>query len=141
VDYLAEMRCEKNLREAYTLGQHVVETYNRYLERGGESVLSPFWELRVIERVTLALYLERASAEKLNANHLLSYTTGSKLLEAADSLRERSLISSAVEDLLSPLRAEDESRVNFRATALAYKALSVLEEKSFDAPRNLGNWS
>jgi hypothetical protein len=143
VDYLHDLRCADNLKEAYVLAQHIVESYERYLERSDQPALTPFWELRLTERLTLALYLERSSAGTLSADQLLSYITGSKLLEGARLLRERNLITPAVEDLLSPLHLKNDARVNFRTTALAADALSILDEKNHDLnpPSLLGKWN
>ena len=143
MDYIHDLRCADNLKEAYVLAQHVVESYGRHLERSDKPALTPFWELRLTERLTLALYLERSSAGALSANSLLSYNSGSKLLEGAALLRERNLVPPAVEDLLSPLHLKNDARVNFRTTALAYDALSILEEKSLDlqSPSPLGRWN
>ena len=133
MDYIHDLHCAENLKEAYVLAQHVVESYERYLERSNKPALTPFWELRLTERLTLALYLERSSAGDLSADQMLSYPSGSKLLEGAELLRSRSLVTPAVEDLLSALHPETDARVNFRTTTLAYDALAVLEEKKFDS--------
>ena len=143
MDYLRDLRCEENLRDAYLLAQHVVEGYGLHLENSQKPALTPFWALRLTERLTLALYLERSSNDLLSANQMLSYTSGSKLLEAAARLREESLIPPAVDELLAPLRLADDARVSFRTTALAYDALGLLEEKNLDSfvKPELGNWS
>ena len=143
MDYLQELRCEENLREAFILAQHVMESHKLWLEQSQQPSLTPFWELRIIERLTLALYLERSSPSTLSAIPMLSYPSGSKLIEAAEGLRERSLITPAVDEMLFPLHLRGDSKVSFRATALAHEVLSGLEEKNFDRRTKplLGNWS
>jgi hypothetical protein len=129
VDYLDDLKNEENLREAYTLARHLADNYNVYLGRAHKPILTPFWELRTIERLTLALYLEQSSKGALNANQMLSYPSGSKLLEGAEWLRSRALMMPAVEDLLAPLQVEGDAKVSFKTTALAYDALELLEEE------------
>lgn len=141
MDPLHDLECEERLREAYTLARHVAESYERHLTQNSKPILSPFWELRMIERMTLVLYLEQSSRGLLTAEQLLAYASGAKLLEGADRLRGASLITPAVEDLLSSLKAPSEARVGYKITALALDALLILEEQNFDRRTHaLGQW-
>ena len=135
------LRCEQSVREAYVQAQQIAESHRHHLEGRDEPALTPFWELRLIERLTLALYLER-SCDGLNANSMLAYHSGSKLLEGAEQVRLLGLMTPAVEDLLAPIKLEADAKVSIRTTALASDALAALEEQDFDRPerRPLGNW-